>query len=431
MRSIITATTIFCLAFTGILSAGPFPPDTVYYEVNEPDMSRPGYLESVTDPEFGTEITRVTDSDAFGRSNVRHHYAKDSPWNCDGTRIMIANWILDGKTYEIIKTFQRASECRWSGIDPDIILGVGNGRIVRINVDTDDQEIVYDFSDEYDEIYLGPWEGNFSIDDRYVALQGISSGDCHAIVFDMQERTVLTTKRALDMESGRNDWDWISMSQSGDYVVINWRVWPGDGPVKSYDRNLNFIADIAPQGEHGDIGYDAEGNEVFAQVIPIKMTRLDNGQATSLLSIGRGGHISCRNIKRPGWCYASFSDGEVLALKLDGSETVEMFTHHRATGDSYDANAFAAAGPYGRKIMFASDWSGTSEINSYVVSMPSVDTIPVVLGQGIQPYTLSAPGTEIWFTIRGERIDADGLIRPIRYFSRNHRWFNLKPDLLP
>jgi hypothetical protein len=197
MRSIITATTIFCLAFTGILSAEPFPPDTVYYEVNEPDMSRPGYLESVTDPEFGTEITRVTDSDAFGRSNVRHHYAKDSPWNCDGTRIMIANWILDGKTYEIIKTFQRASECRWSGIDPDIILGVGNGRIVRINVDTDDQEIVYDFSDEYDEIYLGPWEGNFSIDDRYVALQGISSGDCHAIVFDMQERTVLTTKRAL------------------------------------------------------------------------------------------------------------------------------------------------------------------------------------------------------------------------------------------
>ena len=63
--------------------------------------------------------------------------------------------------------------------------------------------------------------------------------------------------------------------------------------------------------------------------------RASDGVATDLMDYWPSGHISCRNIRRPGWCYISEfwttaqgsisykGSGELLALKLDGSKTVE------------------------------------------------------------------------------------------------------------
>ncbi len=164
------------------------------------------------------------------------------------------------------------------------------------------------------------------------------------------------------------------MSQSGKFVVINWRQRnSGDGGAISYDRNLNKLADLYARGEHGDLGFDANGNEVFVQVCPFQIARLDNGERTGFFTKSCG-HMSLRNYKRPGWCYACVGRGntDVLAIKLDGSGIVERFTHHRSTQKRYNAEAHAVCSPDGRKVMFASDWNGTAEINSYVVCMPDV-----------------------------------------------------------
>jgi hypothetical protein len=172
--------------------------------------------------------------------------------------------------------------------------------------------------------------------------------------------------------------DWASMSQSGKYVVIIGGGWQtSQNTVKSYDRNLNLVTTVFPVGEHGDLGFDSFGNEVFVKVGvsggPVWMSRLDNGQKTALLDTGLGqsGHLSCRNVNRPGWCYLTLSQtAEVLAVKLDGSQTVERFVHPRSSGATYEASPTAVASPDGTRVMFRSDWYGTSTIDAYVAGMP-------------------------------------------------------------
>ena len=136
------------------------------------------------------------------------------------------------------------------------------------------------------------------------------------------------------------------------------------------------ILDAGRTPHGGNLGYDTSGNEVFVSMCPTYMLRLSNGQKTNLLPSGECGHLSTGNYKRPGLAYVNFTNGrpqDVLAVKLDGSKTVKSFTHHRSSQATYIAQAYSAASPDGTKVMFASDWNGTAEINSYVVEMPHSD----------------------------------------------------------
>ncbi len=65
-----------------------------------PAIPRPGYLETITDPTFGTQITRISGDpgtlvssalsadDVWGPA-IRNHYVTDSAWNVDGTLISL------------------------------------------------------------------------------------------------------------------------------------------------------------------------------------------------------------------------------------------------------------------------------------------------------------------------------------------------------
>jgi hypothetical protein len=105
------------------------------------------------------------------------------------------------------------------------------------------------------------------------------------------------------------------------------------------------------------------------------MARFDNGQKTQINPPGiNAGHMSCRNYQRPGWCYTSENLGKnILAIKLDGSQTVERFTFSRSTETEYDAYAMAVPTPDGRKVMFRSNWGGGA-IYDYVVNRPDDGT---------------------------------------------------------
>ena len=96
--------------------------------------------------------------------------------------------------------------------------------------------------------------------------------------------------------------------------------------------------------------------------------KLKNGKRYRLLPDKYdGGHLSCQNFKRPGWCYLSCNQKgykEVFALKLDGSGIVERFAKHHTSNKTYLSEAQAVPNPDGTKVMFASDWYGQNEINS-------------------------------------------------------------------
>ena len=76
-------------------------------------------------------------------------------------------------------------------------------------------------------------------------------------------------------------------------------------------------------------------------------------------------HGSARNTLRPGWFYVTYGRGqpgmrfnaEIVAVKLDGSGTVERFGHYHSTASTYRAQAQAVPSPDGRRVLFASDWA--------------------------------------------------------------------------
>jgi hypothetical protein len=355
--------TVACLTVyfgSEALAEPVYPPNTVYDGPKTvPPLSRPGYLQPVIDPVFGTKITRISD-DSMGLSNagyMQHHYSKDQPWNSDMTLIKLKGTraILDAKTYQVFKKPSGKGESRWSTVDPNIMFYTRGNQFRKWNVRSDADTLLHTFSEG--NISIGSNEGNISMGDRYVVV----NVDTLVIVYDIVNDVVIAKKDLGPI-------DWATMSQSGNYVVSR----PGSSSlgVVVYDLNLNLLRKIFDKGQHGDVGYDAAGNEVFVQMCPVQMSRLDNGQVTSL-GINMCGHLSTRNYLRLGW--VSVDDGgsnaEIFALKLDGTKTVERFAHMRTSGATYDAQAKGVFSPDGSKVMWNSDW-GSGTVYAYVAEMP-------------------------------------------------------------
>ena len=90
------------------------------------------------------------------------------------------------------------------------------------------------------------------------------------------------------------------------------------------------------------------------------------------------------------------SNGEVLAIKLDGSKTVERFAHGRTSAANYDAQAKGVFSPDGSKVMWNSDW-GSGTVYAYVAEMPgnSVDTVPPVAPTDLRVTGISQTGVDL------------------------------------
>lgn len=356
-----------------------YPPDTTFTSVTPSPLNRPNYLFPVTDPNFNTKITRVTDPSGFGGSTtIRHAYSKVAAWNKDGSKLMMGKYILDGKNYTVIKNITSLTgEYRWSNTDPNkiyVIEGDGDFRVWDVNSVTN---ILIRSFPGFDEVRMGPWEGNLSSDDGMVVLSGKNGTDYTAIVFDIKNNKEISRKIFTGVwEAGI---DWASISPNGKYVVINHACSsPCVGPVKTYDLNLNYLVDIAPKGEHADMETDVDGNDYMVYVLGqngyITKTRVDTGAKTVVLQTNRGGHISCRNLARPGWCYASLIGtgyNQAFAFKLDGSQIIQRFANHRSTNANYDVQPKGVVSTDGTKMLWTSDWGLTDgSWFDYIAEMP-------------------------------------------------------------
>lgn len=392
-----------------------YPPDTTMTKVTVPTMARPGYLSPIPDPIFKTRVTRIADQSTFGMSDkyIRHAYSKNQPWNSDGSLIMLDYIypapILDGKTYKFVRRIRQPSQAIWSNKDPNKTYGTyaNTNKFVSCNMATNAYTTLHTFT-EYDSISIGEGEGNLSKNDRYIALQAKKGSNTYMLVYDIPNDIVVSTRNLAGLWPNS-----ISMSQSGNYVVVDW---DGVGTQRNtglevFDSNLNFRRQISTYTNHGDIGYDTSGNEVYvmrsndwnAGIVSI---RLDNGVQKSVLGgtdayrLGSNwsNHISCRNIRRPGWCYysdaepssesASMAFQEVIAIKLDGSQTVERFAHQYSSDNmSYGAYPMAVPNRDGSKVLWASEWKGGSNVPvySYVAEMPVKNL--ALLNRGTQRYS--------------------------------------------
>ena len=344
---------------------GTFPGETTLKSLSTTILARPAYLGSVLDRTLNTTTTRISNT------GVRQSYSRISAWNSDGSKILLGfsypGRMLDGRTYRDLGSFSQISGAIWSNTNPNKLYGVdsqGNGnRLYSQNATTGALTVIRAFSG-YSSVTIGDYEGGVSDDDRFIVLFGYpSSGGKHIIVFDLSSKTVVADKAA---PSGTDN---AQISRKGNYVVVV------GSTTRRYTRNLASSIQLYPYGNHGDNALDASGREIYVtnNAPGVKSFRLSDGVGTLLLggtTAFEYGHVSGRNIHRPGWVYLSVYDNTVtagragrdqlIAVKTDGSRTVEVFgfSHHTNT-TNYAMQPHAVPAPDGSKVLFASEWGGS------------------------------------------------------------------------
>jgi hypothetical protein len=372
-------------------------------------LAKPGYLQSVLDPDFGTTITRISGDPGTPIGNgisgnwptvVYHNYPKDPVFTADQKLLVLkhmsgvptagAALFLDGSTYQPL--FARGGpsgggEWRLHPTLPDIAVYLNSsGAVGHWNVRTNTSTVKVAAVSGYSSNELGPSEGNLSRDGRYLAAKAVRSSDSHLVarVIDIDGGT---TGAVIDLTAANiGKLDWVSISAGGNYVVAygtidgtgqRTKVWRRDGTAVGYWTDYIL--------GHYDLGFDQAGNEVaFGAVASGSAAkhyiarRLDTGAVTDLTGSAVTSYNWHAGARGPaGWGYASTNDnsgalaGEIYAFKLDGSGTVQRYAHHRTNNIDYDSAPFPTAAPDGKRVVFASNWGSSTgrPVQAYVVDV--------------------------------------------------------------
>lgn len=293
---------------------------------------------------------------------------------------------------------------------------------------------------------IGSGEGNVSADGRYVVI----ADGARMVVVDMDPQAPnappypyrrigpVYTLPACSLEVGApancpigN----ISISPSGRYIDVKYaaigascdtlcdlhRIFEVDSSLTIRPHAMagnalrcgSFAA--RPNGwvfplKHADLALDPfDGNEdvlIGGRACPgstlgrVVKVRLRDGQVTSLsdpVNEASYAHGSARATGRPGWFYVTYDGsasqagrrfrGEIVAVKMDGSRSVERLAHVHTTATNYRGQAHGVPSPDGRRILFASDWAdacdggcgSTSVYGGFVIDTRASaerDTIP-------------------------------------------------------
>ena len=379
-------------------------------------LSKPTENKPSIDNVFKTKIRRVTkpinapdpDKEIVG-------YPKTQSWNKDMSLIRIKYRLYNATTLKespITKSLDKdgaykalcsPNDFRWSNKKANTFYAINpkkqfiRGKITNNTIHCN----LVKSLENYDIVKLGPNEGNIDNNDQYVVLTLKKKRDSqvYIMLFDISkgEREWIKKLPGKIWKGGSPTFDWITVSQSGEYIVVNYAYIENDvykyNRLTRYDINFEYGVDLkhynskgklVSEGGHGDFGYDADGHEVFvANVSRVGVVSHDLDDpydpATRLTnSPYGGGHISCRNTDRPGWCYittVSKGNKRVFALKIDGTrETVQNFTqtHNK---DIYNKKKkkyvpfhdnYGSPSPDGTKVIFNSHWD-SEKIWTYVV----------------------------------------------------------------
>ena len=365
-----------------------------------PGSPFPGYLKPFDDPIFGTKITRVTDPgrnipnvNKTWESVARHHYSKDQAWNADQTLLMLdrgtssGELYLDGETYEPLFIKDAPGINRWHPTDPELQIYVRKNRIGVWNVITNKNTVIAELSG-YSDFRIGPSEGNVSNDgNRLVVVAMNPSGQKVAFAYDLKAK-----KKYPDLKLASR-YNMLTISPLGNYIVGNGdhlHSTTGEDQTQVYDLNGNKVGSLWSEygrPSHYDLTVDGNGDEVAVGVSKsnpdkgrVIKRRLTDGKVTVLTPGGWASHTSARNIRRPGWAYATYKRGtsnkwlpysdEICAVKLDGSMTVQRLGHTHSERSGYLSEQHGSVSPDGTKVIFASNWDDPNRnIAAYVIEV--------------------------------------------------------------
>ena len=367
-----------------------------------PSMAKPAKGVVYSEPAFQTCAVRVTDHAAEAPSGfARNDYSRRQAFNADSSLMLVyaldGFWhVYDANTYAYVKRLAGPAadaEPQWDPIKPNLLYYVPtNGGMVvnELNVSTNTSRVVGNFAGRL------PWgsaarlwtksEGSPSADARYWAFMAETNSfsPVGIVVWDKDTDTIVST---LD---NSNRPDHLSMSASGNYVVVSWN----EGVV-AFTRDLKTRKPLNVLGEHSDIALDANGDDQYVSVdyqsnegmvymLNLRTgVRIDlfptyiNGSATAL-------HISGKAFRKPGWvvlsAYANYGGNgaewlhrKVSAVQLQANPKIYQLAHTRVSDQGYWTEPHASVNRDFTKIVFNSNWGAASaeNVDAYMIELPA------------------------------------------------------------
>ncbi len=376
---------------------------------------KPGYLEEVTDPVYGTHFKRVADYaiweadiNLINENETRHYYSLRPVFNRNST-FYIVNW----QQIRIVGTNEfigRANEiaggkfdnATWSKVDPYILYGTMSNNFVALNILTGEVDTIVVLegfnTGPRDRLYMDNQQA-IAGDDKYIVISDVPTLGQQIAVIDIQNRTILskiedayhdqvftirvTDKTETDSSIRMN----VGISLKGEYIVLE-----GGNGTFMYDKYFNYIRKLSDHG-HADFGLDEQGRDVLISICPAKYEVLETGEIYDLL----GGTYACghanasSNYLQPGWAYLSINrddndDGdnglyqgyEIVAVKIEPSgKIVRKIIHPHNTGYGLVESAYGVPNPDGSLLMFNSAWddfASNAEIDAYMAELTTPDS---------------------------------------------------------
>lgn len=382
----------------------------VHFPVNYFVLVPPEAGQTYLDPVFGTAVRRLSDAphqpnsgDTGSLGFIVNEYSTMSPFNQDNSRLLLqhqsyfALYDQQGR-YQQDLPFEIASssEPRWSRHDPDLLYYLLGNSLKSYHVASGVRSVVQAFP-EYTRL-SGRGESDIGFDGDHLVLVG---DDRDVFVYRLSTGT-----KGPVLDATGHPFDSVYLAP-GEQVIVTWYQTGGGrfAGVELFDRDLNFQRQLAPAAGHMDVGRDRDGQPVLlwmnaadpqpppdCQNAVVKI-RLADGQRTCMLSLDwrLAVHVSAPDAGD--WFFVStyapgdpapvlgawpVYAGEILQVRLDGSE-VRRLAHHRSRPlNDYWYMPRAAVSRDGSRLVFSSNHGlpevlgfGPEYVDAYLLDVAS------------------------------------------------------------
>lgn len=380
-------------------------------------LAKPALGQTVTDPQFGTTIRRIT---AVTRSGdiIKPLYTTVSAWNADESYLLLmrpsdgVQLLYDGRTYQHIRDLDinppDIEQVFWHTTDPDILFYVdtrtrGQAKMIRYHVAADLKEVLKVFTEcsgrvsGGDDPVFNSWDSNFF---GFLCSDRPNGGD-FVFIYRVDTNSIIAQRpgtRPFDGSAPKPPrlgasgtltlWDAnvtdMSLKVLRTLSIRNPDEHTSNGQLANGHDTFNTVAFDPPSGQPDD---DYVGTLVTYDLTDGSF-RVIVGPKTGYL-YPQDSHVSAMTTRNPGWVLISSGDNddtpdgqELLDLELVYADTntgrVCRVAHHRSWGkpntrlggDSYFAEAHGVPSPTGTRIVFGSDWGNGSTVDSYVIELP-------------------------------------------------------------
>ena len=221
-------------------------------------LAKPAVGAAVTEPQFGTQIRRITGVAAGSDTPALVPlYSTVSAWNADESRLLLLNIpaarheLWDGKSYTFIRSLEEINppdveQVFWHTTDPDVFLYVEGKDFIRYHVTDARKEKVTTFSMCSGGNPTGGDDPMFSaFDSNRFAFH------CGSIAFtyDLASNSVLGMKTISEA---------IQMSPSGTFTYGS-----KSGTITDASLNVVRVLDLADPAEHASLGRWPTGEDTW------------------------------------------------------------------------------------------------------------------------------------------------------------------------